>query len=70
MDATLTKLTHKETKFLWSDEFERSFQELKSKLTFTHVLLLPKGTEGYVVYSDASGVGLGCLLMQHGKVIA
>ena len=57
MDATLTKLTHKETKFLWSDEFERSFQELKSKLTSTPVLVLPEVTKVYVVYCYASRVG-------------
>ena len=34
------------------------------------MLVLPKGTEEYVVYYDASGVGLGCYLMQHWKVIA
>jgi hypothetical protein len=34
------------------------------------VLTLPSGTEGFVVYSDASGKRLGCVLMQHGKVIA
>ena len=34
------------------------------------MLTFPSGTEGFVVYSDASGKGLGCVLMQHGKVIA
>ncbi|XP_049387783.1 uncharacterized protein LOC125852068 [Solanum stenotomum] len=63
--APLTKLTHKETKFQWSDECERSFQELKNKLTFTPVLVVPEGTEGYAVYCDVSEVGLGSVLMQH-----
>ena len=31
---------------------------------------LPSGDEGYTVYSDASRVGPGCVLMQNGKVIA
>ncbi|CAN4106292.1 unnamed protein product [Withania somnifera] len=68
--APLTKLTHKETRFRWNDACERSFQELKNKLTSTPVLVLPKGTDGYAVYCDASGIGLGCVLMQHGRVIA
>ncbi|WMV30062.1 hypothetical protein MTR67_023447 [Solanum verrucosum] len=34
------------------------------------VLTLPDGTDGFVVYCDASRVGLGCVLMQRGKVIA
>ncbi|XP_049397331.1 uncharacterized protein LOC125861487 [Solanum stenotomum] len=70
ISAPLTKLTHKATKFQWNDACERSLQELKSRLTFAHVLVLSEGTEGYVVYCDASGVGLGCVLMQHERVIA
>jgi len=34
------------------------------------VLALLSGTEGFVVYSDASKGGMGCVLMQHGRVIA
>ena len=34
------------------------------------VLALPLGKDGYVVYSDASRQGLGCILMQNGRVIA
>ena len=33
------------------------------------VLTLSEGTEEFVVYCDTSRVGLGCVLMQHGKVI-
>ena len=36
----------------------------------TPVLTLPPGKDGYVVYSDASRQGLGCVLMQDGRVIA
>ena len=39
-------------------------------MTSAPVLTLPSGDEGYTVYCDASRVGLGCVLMQHGKVIA
>ncbi|KAH0715889.1 hypothetical protein KY284_008794 [Solanum tuberosum] len=49
---------------------EKSFQELKKRLTTAPVLTLPEGTQGFVVYCDASRVGLGCVLMQNGKVIA
>ena len=68
--APLTKLTHKEAKFQCSDECERRIQDLRNKLTSTPVLVLPEWTKGYAVYCDASGVGLGCVLMQYGKVIA
>ena len=43
---------------------------MKDKLTTAPVLTLPEAPDGYVIYCDASGVGLGCVLMQHGKVIA
>ncbi|XP_070057547.1 uncharacterized protein [Nicotiana tomentosiformis] len=45
-------------------------QVLKDRLTSAPVLILPEGTYGYAIYCDASGVGLGCVLMQHGKVVA
>ena len=34
------------------------------------MLAFPSGTGGFAVYSDASKRGLGCVLMQHGCVIA
>ena len=48
----------------------RSFLEIKARLTSAPVLTVPSGTEGFVIFSDASKLGLGCVLMQHGKVIA
>ncbi|EOY03078.1 Retrotransposon protein, putative [Theobroma cacao] len=68
--APLTKLTCKDAKFEWSDAYENSFEKLKACLTIAPVLSLPQGTRGYMVFCDASRVGLGCVLMQHGKVIA
>nr|GEW10843.1 retrotransposon protein, putative, Ty3-gypsy subclass [Tanacetum cinerariifolium] len=57
-------------KFVWNEEREKSFEELKRRLVSSPVLTLPSGTGGYQIYSDASKKGLGCVLMQHGKVIA
>ena len=51
-------------------EQDRSFLEVKTKLTSAPVLTLPLGTERFAIYSDASKLGLGCMLMQHGRVIA
>ena len=42
---------------------EKSFQELKDKITSAPVLTLPKSGENYNVYFDASRVGVGCVLM-------
>jgi hypothetical protein len=68
--APLTKLTKKNEAFIWSKDCERSFQELKHRLVSAPVLILPSGTGGFVIYSDASYKGLGCVLMQNRKVIA
>ncbi|KAL3747976.1 hypothetical protein ACJRO7_016747, partial [Eucalyptus globulus] len=56
----LTKLTRKNEKFEWNGECERSFQELKRKLTSAPILTIPTGLDGFTVYSDASHKGLGC----------
>ena len=66
----MTKLTRKDTPFVWDDECEASFEELKKRLVSAPVLSLPSGSGGFVVYTDASHKGLGCVLMQHGKVVA
>ena len=68
--APLHYLTRKGVKFEWTDRCEESFQELKQRLTSAPVLTLPSGSEGFVVFSDASHQGLGCVLMQHEKVVA
>ena len=67
----LTNLLKKDQKFEWSDTCQHSLEEMRQRLTTTPpVLALPSGKDGYVVYSDASKQGLGCVLMQDGRVIA
>ena len=66
----LTQLRHKDCRFEWTANFETSFQELKQRLVTAPILTIPEGNEGYVVYSDASRQGLGCVLMQYRKVVA
>ena len=68
--APLTRLTQKGVKFVWSEACEEVFQKLKNCLTSAPVLTLPSDGGGFTVYCDASRVGLGCVLMQHGRVIA
>lgn len=70
MAQPLTKLTGKDVQFVWTEGCDASFSKLKEMLTTTPVLALPMDNEPYVVYTDASKVGLGCVLMQQGKVIA
>ncbi|KAI3716247.1 hypothetical protein L6452_23456 [Arctium lappa] len=68
--SSLTILTQKNVKFVWTERQEEAFRTLQKKLCEAHILSLPDGTEDFVVYSDASKMGLGCVLMQRGKVIA
>ncbi|GJW70443.1 putative reverse transcriptase domain-containing protein [Tanacetum coccineum] len=67
---SLTILTQKSKTFDWGEEQELAFQTLKDKLCNALILSLPDGLEDFVVYFDTSEIGLGCVLMQRGKVIA
>ena len=66
----MTQQLKKGVKVNWTPECEASFQLLKEKLTTVPVLAVPESGVNYVVYTDASKVGLGCVLMQNNKVIA
>ena len=66
----MTKLTRNGEKFEWNDACKHAFQELKRKLTSVPVLAIPRSGEKYSIYSDASHSGLGCILMQEGRVNA
>ncbi|CAA0816696.1 Uncharacterized mitochondrial protein AtMg00860, partial [Striga hermonthica] len=66
----LTNLMKKAVRFDWSQKCEESFQELKRRLTTAHVLSIPDPTLEFTIYSDASKMGLGCVLMQQGRVVA
>ena len=52
--APLTQLTRKNAKFVWTEECEKSFQELKQRLVTASVLTIPSNLGGFVIYSDAS----------------
>ena len=67
--APMIKLIQKEFKFEWTTKCEESFQELKDRLISAPILAMPSGPGGYMVYSDASKIGLGYVLMQNGQVI-
>ena len=56
----LTQQTKKNTKFVWGENKEKNFQELKDKLMPALVLAMSLGTEEFVMYRYASKLGLGC----------
>ena len=66
----MARLTRKEVKFDWDDRCEEVFQELKIRLTIISILIVSDRGQGYIVYCDASRAGLGCVLMQSGRVVA
>jgi hypothetical protein len=65
----MTKLLEKDKKFKWMLAYEVSFQELKKRLTTTLVLVMPDMEKSFSIYYDASGQGLGCVVMQDGHVV-
>ena len=68
--SPLTKLLTKGVKFEWTYKCQNSFEQLKEMLVEAPVLMQPTSGKEYTLYSDASGIGLGCVLMQDGKVVA
>nr|GEU96419.1 reverse transcriptase domain-containing protein [Tanacetum cinerariifolium] len=63
---SLTVLTLKGKTFDWGEEQGRTFQTLKDKLCNAPVLALLDGPKDFVVYCDAPGLGLSCVLTQRG----
>ncbi|WVZ52630.1 hypothetical protein U9M48_003672 [Paspalum notatum var. saurae] len=66
----MTSLTKKNAKYVWSPNCEEAFPTLKKLLTSAPVLVQLDVTKPFDVYCDASGNGLGYVLMQEGRVIA
>ncbi|WVZ98177.1 hypothetical protein U9M48_043646 [Paspalum notatum var. saurae] len=68
--APLNELTKKGVEFKWGSSQENAFQELKKRLTEAPLLVLPDFTKTFEVECDASGIGIGGVLMQQGKPVA
>ena len=68
--SPLNQLLRKGVKFEWTDKCQDSFEQLKEMLVEAPVLTQPTMGKEYTLYSDASDIGLGCVLMQDGKVVA
>ena len=66
----MIRLTWKGVKFELNDLCEKAFQELKGRLTSAPILIFPKQGKRCTVYYDAFRDGLGCVLMQSGRVVA
>jgi hypothetical protein len=68
--APVNNLTKKDVPFLWGDEQERAFQELKRKLCEAPLLQLPDFGKSFEIECDACGIRIGGVLLQEGKPIA
>ena len=73
--APLFKLLQKETKFEWKQSCTQAFQALKGSLIKAPVMCYPRFDREFIVYTDASNIGVGGVLSQldklgHEKVIA
>ena len=70
LTTSMTNSTRKEVKFEWNDSCEREILEFKRSLTSAPILVVPERGQEYSLYCDASKDGLGCVLMQSGRVVA
>jgi hypothetical protein len=68
--APLHELTKKGVPFAWGDTQEVAFNTLKDKLTYAPLLQLPDFNKVFELECDASGIGLGAVLLQEGKPVA
>jgi hypothetical protein len=65
--APLNQLTKKSVEFVWVTVQDHAFDELKCLLTFAHLLTLPDFTKQFEIECDASGIGIGGVLMQESR---
>ncbi|XP_068476613.1 uncharacterized protein [Phaseolus vulgaris] len=68
--SPLNELVKKDTKFCWGEKHEQAFQRLKAQLINASILALPNFAKTFELECDASGVGIGAVLLQGGHPIA
>jgi hypothetical protein len=66
----MTELLKKGVKFSWDQKCDDAFHTIRYYLTTAPVLAQPDTSKPFDIYCNASGTGLGCVLMQDHRVIA
>jgi hypothetical protein len=70
VETPTTALLGNKVEFKWTQKCQEAFEALKEKLTTAPVLVSPDVHKPFSVYCDACYTGLGCVLMQEGRVVA
>jgi len=68
--APLTKLTSDKVKWKWTEEEQKAFEDMKKAISKEVLLSFPDFNEMFEVYTDASKVQLGAVIMQKGRPLA
>ena len=61
--SPLNRLTQKDMPFVWDENCENAFQTIKEQLMSSPVLAFPEPNGDYILYTDASDVGVGAVLV-------
>ena len=68
--TSIDEVIKKNVRFKWEEEQQKAFQLINEKLTQAPLLSLPNFVKTFEVEFDASGLGIGAILMQEGGPIA
>ena len=66
---TFERAYQKNVAFVWGKAQQDAFDELKKRLTEAPLLVLPNFSKSFEIECDASGLGIGGVLMQEGKPV-
>ena len=68
--APLTSLMSKDAKFIWTEEHQKAFEQVKKVVSKETLLAYPDFNTPFEIHTDASDYQLGSVISQDGKPIA